>query len=553
MAMTAESLRGPLHFSIDLKSGLVQQPIRAQLMKGDRRANTVVITLTDDKAPADLSGAAATGSFISPVDGAEIPLTGSVNGNEVQVTLIDECYAADGYFECHIKLTVGETSRTILSFTGYVLSRGSGAVIDIGNVIPSIDDIIAQYEKMQQVTKSAQDAADAANAAAEHAPYIDEGSNHWMAWDKETGKYVDTGVEATGPKGEAGNTPYIGSNGNWWVGDVDTGTKAQGPAGANGTGSGTVTGIKVNDQTYMPDQTGVVELPEMGGSDVELSNAAPQPLGADPSPGTGTLAAREDHVHKMPSASDVGALPANGTAENSDKLGGKTPAAYTSYKNLADNSDFQHWVAQAGIGEKHGNQAYGGDRWMLTSGSITGKENADSDGYSNITLNGTLVQVVPSPPKTATPFIEMVSGTAEISYDATVGEIIITSAGGVIKNVLLLDGVWADAPEYVSAGYAVELAKCQIYYRYIATLALETDSAGRWMMFNCQYSVRITPTITIDKFTDSAGTEKEIVVEQVSCDKTCMWMIRASQESYSTVRYAYGIRICADLTRRAAA
>lgn len=34
-----------------------------------------------------------------------------------------------------------------------------------------------------------------------------------------------------GQDGADGLTPYIGANGNWWVGDTDTGTKAQGEPG----------------------------------------------------------------------------------------------------------------------------------------------------------------------------------------------------------------------------------------------------------------------------------------------------------------------------------
>ena len=34
--------------------------------------------------------------------------------------------------------------------------------------------------------------------------------------------------------GPAGETPYIGENGNWWIGDEDTGVQAQGPAGETG-------------------------------------------------------------------------------------------------------------------------------------------------------------------------------------------------------------------------------------------------------------------------------------------------------------------------------
>lgn len=38
-----------------------------------------------------------------------------------------------------------------------------------------------------------------------------------------------------GPKGEAGNTPYIGADGYWYIGDVKTDTKAQGAAGVTPT------------------------------------------------------------------------------------------------------------------------------------------------------------------------------------------------------------------------------------------------------------------------------------------------------------------------------
>lgn len=42
----------------------------------------------------------------------------------------------------------------------------------------------------------------------------------------------DTGPQ--GQKGDPGNTPYIGSDGNWYVGGVNTGVQAQGPQGPQG-------------------------------------------------------------------------------------------------------------------------------------------------------------------------------------------------------------------------------------------------------------------------------------------------------------------------------
>jgi hypothetical protein len=40
---------------------------------------------------------------------------------------------------------------------------------------------------------------------------------------------------APGQNGENGLTPYIGENGNWWIGTTDTGVKAQGEKGEDGT------------------------------------------------------------------------------------------------------------------------------------------------------------------------------------------------------------------------------------------------------------------------------------------------------------------------------
>ena len=54
----------------------------------------------------------------------------------------------------------------------------------------------------------------------------------------EKGDKGDSGAKGEkGEKGEAGkdgNTPYIGENGNWWIGTTDTGVKAAGAAGAQG-------------------------------------------------------------------------------------------------------------------------------------------------------------------------------------------------------------------------------------------------------------------------------------------------------------------------------
>ena len=55
-------------------------------------------------------------------------------------------------------------------------------------------------------------------------PRIGNNGNWWIG-------NTDTGVNA---KGEDGETPRIGNNGNWWIGNTDTGVKAKGEDGKNG-------------------------------------------------------------------------------------------------------------------------------------------------------------------------------------------------------------------------------------------------------------------------------------------------------------------------------
>ena len=94
-------------------------------------------------------------------------------------------------------------------------------------------------------------------------PYIGSNGN-WYIGDTDTGVKAEGTQGATGPagangtngtNGSDGKTPYIGSNGNWYIGDTDTGVKAEGTQGATGSSGADgigITGITseygVNDQ-----------------------------------------------------------------------------------------------------------------------------------------------------------------------------------------------------------------------------------------------------------------------------------------------------------------
>ena len=55
-------------------------------------------------------------------------------------------------------------------------------------------------------------------------PYIGTNGNWWIGTE-------DTGVQARGTNGKDGLTPHIGSNGTWWIGNTDTGVLVSGSGG----------------------------------------------------------------------------------------------------------------------------------------------------------------------------------------------------------------------------------------------------------------------------------------------------------------------------------
>ena len=113
--------------------------------------------------------------------------------------------------------------------------------ISVTDVDTSVLD--AAITDAQEAAAAASHAADLATAAAGRNPYIGENS-HWYVWDGQAGEFVDTGVDATGLKGDTGPAGPQGPKGD--TGDTgpkgDKGDKGdtgpQGPKGDTGaTGS----------------------------------------------------------------------------------------------------------------------------------------------------------------------------------------------------------------------------------------------------------------------------------------------------------------------------
>lgn len=259
-------------------------------------------------------------------------------------------------------------------------------------------------------------------------------------------------AELTGPSGAS---PYIGENGNWFVGELDTGVQAQGAQGPKG------------EQGPQGDTGATGPKGEQGPQGVQGAQGEQGPQG------------------------DTGAC------------------GY----NLLDNSDFVHPVAQAGVNGAHGATGYAVDRWMRTSGAtvsqaadglkIVSDKTSWTAGIQQRIEAKRFADVMTFAVRGVFPvacrlFVYIGSGTTNFGTayfqgdaaertlvlkltkpDGLTGDEVVnvyispdtgsTGTAAVVRWAALYEGEYTaeTLPPYVPKGYAAELAECLRYYRKI--------------------------------------------------------------------------------------
>lgn len=152
---------------VDLRCGAQTPQIwpNALMLTGDNLAHTWRVRVFDGGEAVALTGATVTGYFVR-TDGNTVAVQGSAEGSTAIVTLAQACYAFEGDLKGVMRLTLGGKTVTLSVLTLMVRKVLTDAIIDPGNVIPSLEDLLAQIEAMETATAAANTAAGAANTAA---------------------------------------------------------------------------------------------------------------------------------------------------------------------------------------------------------------------------------------------------------------------------------------------------------------------------------------------------------------------------------------------------
>lgn len=159
--------------TIDLQRG-VQAPLvwpNALMLCGDNNAHTWRVMIMDGGESAQITGN-ITGYFVR-TDGNTVTVTGGLTGNVATVTLPQACYATDGDLYAVMRLKSSSGMITLSALILPVRNVLTDSIIDPGEVIPSLDDLLAQIDACEEATDAANDAADAANQAAQSASAVE--------------------------------------------------------------------------------------------------------------------------------------------------------------------------------------------------------------------------------------------------------------------------------------------------------------------------------------------------------------------------------------------
>lgn len=159
-------------FYVDLKKGIPRSiDLGTLVFEGDNNFLKVGSRVFEGQTPVALFGSII-GNVIRQ-DGATVEIQGSIDGNIGYIILPKAAGAYPGPIEITIKNIDGTDKGTIGNFSAKVKRTETGTIVDPGDVVPDVDELLALVNETEAARDSATTAAQNANAAASHSVRYD--------------------------------------------------------------------------------------------------------------------------------------------------------------------------------------------------------------------------------------------------------------------------------------------------------------------------------------------------------------------------------------------
>ena len=167
-----------LEFTTDLRRGTQMEVLHNAFMVGDQEAHRFVVALVnpDGGGTVSLTGAGVQGFFVRRGEDSTVVINGESDGNKAIVTLPAACYAVPGRFSFIMRVSMGDTVHSVLWCDGVISRSRTDTLIDPGDVVPTLDELLGRISVLEAVTEAASDivvrdeeAAGSATASAKEA------------------------------------------------------------------------------------------------------------------------------------------------------------------------------------------------------------------------------------------------------------------------------------------------------------------------------------------------------------------------------------------------
>ena len=221
-------------FTLNIQSTVSQRSIPVKL---NDTARSLYISLRDGGAPYTIPDGCRAVFFGKKADGSELvndciidhntTVRYDFTANTANVAGIVKCeiriYGPDGLLLTGPKFVMVVDARVVYD-DSTPLTDGESTAWD--NIFLTEQERVAAEQERVAAEAARKTASEAATTNANSAAHRAESISAILEQKLESGEF--------GLDGEDGLTPYIGENGNWWVGDADTGKPSRGTDGKNG-------------------------------------------------------------------------------------------------------------------------------------------------------------------------------------------------------------------------------------------------------------------------------------------------------------------------------
>ena len=178
-----------LWYNHDLQENMKVRTVPTSIFMDDDKANLIGVHVFNNGEPVELEGYCTYN--VLRADGSTVYGSGSIDGNSAYATLPAAAYRVPGRTVIFIRVRENDHTSVMLALSVITIRSRTDTIIDPEELIPSIEEILEQYQRMVIAVEETDAAAQGANEAAELARAKADLAESMAALAQQKAEYAD--------------------------------------------------------------------------------------------------------------------------------------------------------------------------------------------------------------------------------------------------------------------------------------------------------------------------------------------------------------------------